>query len=84
MILPDSKAFKKFWIHNEPYRYALTSREYPPVLLADEEWIFSNDLTALLKELMQFDQNKMKFGLLRCLVAGVFGRCRCCRGGLKG
>ena len=34
--------------------------DFPPVLLELEEWIFSNDITILLKELMQFDKRKMK------------------------
>lgn len=34
--------------------------DFPPVLLEPEEWIFSNDINMLLKDLMQFDQKKMK------------------------
>jgi len=59
-ILYNSEDFKKFWDKKGPYRYALTSREFPPVLLEPEEWIFSNDMQALLKALMQFDKRKMK------------------------
>lgn len=59
-VLITSKDFKKFWKDDGPFRFGLTSNEYPPVLLEPEEWIFSNDMTSLLKELMQFDKNKMK------------------------
>jgi len=59
-ILPSSKDFKMFWEKNGPYRYALTSKEFPFVMLDPEEWIFSNDIKALLKALMQFDKRKMK------------------------
>ncbi len=59
-ILVNLKEFKTFWQKNEPYRYALTSNEFPPVLLTEEEWIFSNDIVELLKELMQYHQHKMK------------------------
>ena len=37
----------------------MTSSQYPPVLLEPEEWIFGQDATAVLKELMQFDTQKM-------------------------
>lgn len=59
--LPHSKDFKKFWKENGPFKYALTSKEFPPVLLRDEEWIFSDDITTILKTLMQPDQKKIKF-----------------------
>ena len=59
-ILPTSKEFKSFWKDQGPFRYALTSSEFPPVLLEPEEWIFSDDLQALLKTLMQFEKRKMK------------------------
>ncbi len=59
--LPHAKAFKKFWKENGPFRYALTSNEYPPVLLAPEQWIFGDDKTQVLKELMGFDASKMSF-----------------------
>ena len=59
-ILPTTIDFKAFWKENGPFAYALTSREFPPVLLEPEEWLFSDDLTALLKELMQWQQNKCK------------------------
>ncbi|MCK4767188.1 MAG: hypothetical protein KAJ25_03705 [Desulfobacula sp.] len=59
-ILSNSKEFKTFWEEKGPYKYALTSKEFPPVLLKPEEWIFSNDIEALLKTLMQFNQRKMK------------------------
>lgn len=60
-ILITSSDFKAFWKKNGPYRYALTSREYPPVLLNEEEWLFSNDPVTLLKALMKFEKRKMKF-----------------------
>ncbi len=60
IILTSVKEFKIFWQKSEPYRYALTSQEFPPVLLEEEEWIFSNDVVVLLKELMQYNQQKMK------------------------
>ncbi|MBU8848640.1 MAG: hypothetical protein KOO64_03820 [Desulfobacterales bacterium] len=59
-IFPNSKKFKIFWKEKGPYKYALTSKEFPPVLLEPEEWIFSSGPEALLKELMQFDKRKMK------------------------
>ncbi|WP_299980321.1 hypothetical protein [Desulfobacula sp.] len=59
-IFPNSKEFKTFWGEKGPYKYALTSKEFPPVLLEPEEWIFSDDIEALLKTLMQFDKRKMK------------------------
>ncbi len=60
-ILPNVKDFKKFWKETGPFKYALTSNEFPPILLEPEEWIFGNDINLLLKELMQFDQKKMTF-----------------------
>lgn len=59
-VLGRSGEFKAFWRQSDPYRFALTSREYPPVLLQEEEWLFSNEIKVLLKELMQYDQRKMK------------------------
>jgi len=59
-ILSNSKEFKAFWKEKGPFKYALTSMDFPPVLLESEEWIFSNDITILLKDLMQFDKRKMK------------------------
>lgn len=60
-ILPNVKNFKDFWKNRGPFRYALTSNEFPPMMLEQEEWIFGNDINFLLKELMQFDQKKMIF-----------------------
>lgn len=60
-ILTHASEFKRFWKDQGPFKYALTSNEFPPVLLAPEEWIFGNSLRAVLKELMQFRQNKMAF-----------------------
>ncbi len=58
--LPHSNQFKQFWKEKGPFKYALTSSHFPPVLLEPEEWIFSDDIKVLLKELMQFDKLKMK------------------------
>lgn len=60
-ILPNVKDFKQFWKKEGPFAYALTSREYPPVLLAPEEWVFGNDKIEVLKELMGFSASKMAF-----------------------
>ena len=59
-ILTDSSAFKAYWKGEGPFAYALTSSDYPPVLLEPEEWLFSNDLKVLLKELMQYEKRDMK------------------------
>ncbi|HKK89861.1 MAG TPA: hypothetical protein VJ936_00525 [Desulfobacteraceae bacterium] len=59
-ILPASADFREFWKERGPFRYALTSREFPPVLLEPEEWLFASDITALLKELMQWKTRKIK------------------------
>lgn len=59
-ILPHSKQFKQFWKEKGPFKYALTSIQYPPLLMEPEEWIFSDDIETLLKELMQFDKLNMK------------------------
>ncbi len=59
-ILPSSKQFRQFWKEKGPFKYALTSSQFPPVMLEPEEWIFSDDIQAILKELMQFDKRKMK------------------------
>ncbi|WP_413872656.1 hypothetical protein [Desulfobacula sp.] len=59
-ILPNSRQFKEYWKEKGPFKYALTSSQFPPVLLESEEWIFSDDIEATLKELMQFDKQKMK------------------------
>ncbi len=59
-VLPDSKQFKKFWKDKGPFRYALTSMDFPPVLLEPEEWIFADDVIMLLKALMLFKERKMK------------------------
>ena len=58
-ILPNSKQFRQFWKEKGPFKYALTSSQFPPVMLEPEEWIFSDDIKAILKELMQFDKRKM-------------------------
>nr|WP_319393064.1 hypothetical protein [uncultured Desulfobacter sp.] len=60
-VLPNVTDFKAFWKKQGPFRYALTSNEYPPVLLAPEEWIFGQDKEAVIKELMQFSPRKMSF-----------------------
>ncbi len=59
-ILASSTEFKQFWKEKGPFVHALSSLDFPPVLLDPEEWIFSNDVQALLKELMRFDERKMK------------------------
>jgi hypothetical protein len=60
-ILPNAKDFKRFWKERGPFKYALSSNEFPPTLLEPEEWIFGNEVHLVLKELMQFDQKKMVF-----------------------
>ncbi len=59
-ILSNSKEFKLFWEKQGPFKFALTSSEFPPVLLEPEEWIFSNNIEVLLKELMQVEKRKME------------------------
>lgn len=58
--LSNSKAFRQFWKKRGPFAYALTSGEFPPILLDPEEWLFADALEPLLKELMQFDRRCMK------------------------
>ena len=60
-VLLNFKDFKRFWKKQGPFRYALTSKEYPPILLEPEEWIFGQEKHAVLKELMQFSRMKMSF-----------------------
>ncbi len=60
-ILPHAADFKRFWKQAGPFAFALTSAEFPPVLLAPEEWIFGHTAKDVLKELMQFNQKKMAF-----------------------
>lgn len=60
-VLPHAKDFKAFWKERGPFRYALTSADFPPVLLEPEEWIFGSEFVCVLKELMQFDKRKMGF-----------------------
>jgi len=60
-VLPNLRDYKKFWKDKGPFKYALTSSEFPPLLLEPEEWIFGNDITRLLKELMGFYEKKMTF-----------------------
>ncbi|SLM33257.1 conserved hypothetical protein [Desulfamplus magnetovallimortis] len=59
-VLVTSSEFKKFWKQHGPFRYALTSAEYPPVMIEPEEWIFSDNIISLVKALMQWDERKMK------------------------
>ena len=59
-VLPGSNDFKKFWKEKGPFKYALTSDDYPPVLMEPEEWIFSNDLIQMLKAVMNYNERKMK------------------------
>lgn len=58
-ILPTTKDFKAFWKKHGPFKYALTSAEFPPILLEPEEWIFSDNIVLLLKDLMQWDSRNM-------------------------
>ncbi|GAB6142674.1 hypothetical protein JCM12294_01110 [Desulfocicer niacini] len=67
-ILPTLKEFKEVWKNQGPFKYALTSREFPPILLEPEEWLFSQDILALLKELMGWEARKMS------VVAAPFNR----------
>ena len=60
-ILPHAADFKQFWKQAGPFAFALTSAEFPPVLLAEEEWIFGHTARDVLKELMQFNQKNMAF-----------------------
>ncbi|MCP4022417.1 MAG: hypothetical protein GY729_11285 [Desulfobacteraceae bacterium] len=60
IVLPNAMDFKQFWKEQGPFKYALTSNEFPPILLEPEQWLFSNDIIDLLKWLMQFDKRKMK------------------------
>lgn len=60
-ILPNVMEFKRFWKEKGPFKYALSSNDFPPILLEPEEWIFGNELIGVFKELMQFDQKKMSF-----------------------
>jgi hypothetical protein len=53
-ILPHSSDFKRFWKDAGPFEFALTSAEYPPVLLAPEEWIFGHTARDVLEALMGF------------------------------
>ena len=61
-ILPHSSDFKRFWKDQGPFEYALTSAEYPPVLLAPEEWIFGHTAREVLEELMGLSSGKAKPG----------------------
>jgi hypothetical protein len=60
-VLPNLKDFKQFWKEKGPFKFALTSSEFPPILMEAEEWIFASRIKILLKELMQFEKRKMKF-----------------------
>jgi hypothetical protein len=59
-ILPHSSDFKRFWKDQGPFEFALTSAEYPPVLLAPEEWIFGHTAREVLEVLMGFSPGKAK------------------------
>ncbi|MBF0230196.1 MAG: hypothetical protein HQK63_11520 [Desulfamplus sp.] len=58
-FLPFIKDFKAFWKKQGTFKYALTSAEFPPVLLEPEEWIFSDNIASLLKELMRWEIRDM-------------------------
>ncbi|MCF8090991.1 MAG: hypothetical protein K9K40_00845 [Desulfotignum sp.] len=60
-ILPHASDFKRFWKEAGPFAFALTSAEFPPVLLEPEEWIFGHTARDVLKELMGFNRKKMAF-----------------------
>jgi hypothetical protein len=60
-ILPHAADFKQFWKESGPFAFALTSAEFPPVLLAPEEWIFGHTARDVLEELMGFRHKKMAF-----------------------
>ena len=66
--LPTVAEFKVFWKKQGPFKYALTSREFPPILLEPEEWLFSDEIISLLKGVMKWDERKMK------VVAAPFNR----------
>ena len=59
-VLPRCEDFKTFWQKKGPFKYALTSREFPPILLESEEWLFGNNVAALFQELMEWHKRKMK------------------------
>lgn len=60
-ILPHAADFKRFWKEAGPFSFALTSAEFPPVLLEPEEWIFGHTAPDVLMELMGFARRKMAF-----------------------
>lgn len=59
-ILPHSADFKRFWKDRGPFEFALTSAEYPPVLLAPEEWIFGHTARDVIEELMGVSPGKTR------------------------
>lgn len=59
-ILAHSSEFKRFWKDQGPFEYALTSAEYPPVLLGPEEWIFGHTAREVLEALMGFSPGSAK------------------------
>ncbi len=59
-VLPHASDFKRFWKDSGPFEFALTSTEYPPVLLAPEEWIFGHTVRDVLETLMGFSLGKAK------------------------
>ncbi|MFU8768288.1 MAG: hypothetical protein ACNA7H_00995 [Desulfotignum sp.] len=60
-ILPHASDFKRFWKEAGPFAFALTSAEFPPVLLEPEEWIFGHTAPDVLMDLMGFAPRKMAF-----------------------
>lgn len=58
--LPTVRAFKKFWQHEGPFKYALCSLAFPDPLLEPEEWLFGDNYQDLLKNLLQWDQRGMR------------------------
>lgn len=59
-VISTTGEFMRFWESEGPFRFVLASREFPPVLLEPEEWLFANDLSAILKTLMGWEEKKMK------------------------
>jgi hypothetical protein len=59
-VLKTYDAFEAFCHEHGGFRYSLSGlydrNVYPDILLDDDEWLFSDDLIALTKELLQWDQ----------------------------
>ncbi|MCF8086527.1 MAG: hypothetical protein K9K63_01310 [Desulfotignum sp.] len=59
-VLPHVSDFRRFWKQTGPFEFALTSAEFPPVLLGPEEWIFGHTARDVLEALMGFAPGKTK------------------------